>query len=360
MQAINQLGPKKQRLKILHVTESYGGGVATAIQQYIESTPELEHSLLRTVRTEHHDGADPEGFNAVHALPKNPVLAALKIRKISFDFDLLHVHSSVAGAITRLIPMLGRPIVYTPHCFAFERTDYHRSARWLVFKIEKFLAPRTDVFAACSIREATIASSFSSSTRAIYVPNVAPTTLRPKRITENTTDSPSIIGVGRISPQKDPAYFLECAKRILQEWPEATVRWYGGGDDTFKSAFEAAGIEVTGWLPQKRVLESIDPDSNIYLHTAAWEGFPMSILEINALGLPMIVRSIKPFENLDLGIKISSPSSVVTAVQAILGHREEIVSKTRTVLSKNTSDNQGRKLRSAYELAFERSNRKFG
>src|SRR5690606_2304399 len=39
---------------------------------------------------------------------------------------------------------------------------------------------------------------------------------------------------------------------------------------------------------------------SLYLHTAAYEGFPLAVLEAAAFGLPIVVRDISAFDEVDL------------------------------------------------------------
>ena len=57
--------------------------------------------------------------------------------------DVVHVHSSKAGALGRLAAAIGIPgtLLYSPHAFAF--LDYtHPTRSWTYLMLEKFLARR--------------------------------------------------------------------------------------------------------------------------------------------------------------------------------------------------------------------------
>src|SRR6185295_18437782 len=79
--------------------------------------------------------------------------------------DVVHLHSSMAGALGRLQPPLpGRPaVVYSPHCFAFERRDILRERRWAYRLAEFVLARRTDAFICVSPHEAQLARNLTRS-----------------------------------------------------------------------------------------------------------------------------------------------------------------------------------------------------
>ena len=68
--------------------------------------------------------------------------------------DLIHLHSSWAGLLGRLVPLGRRKIVYTPHCYAFERRDLSQVVRIGLWLVEKILSRRNAGVFAVSPREA--------------------------------------------------------------------------------------------------------------------------------------------------------------------------------------------------------------
>jgi glycosyltransferase involved in cell wall biosynthesis len=58
--------------------------------------------------------------------------------------------------------------------------------------------------------------------------------------------------------------------------------------DDLTNDLEKSGVEVTGWLPKESGL-SVLAGASVYLHTARWEGFPVSLLEAVAIGVPVVV-----------------------------------------------------------------------
>lgn len=103
-----------------------------------------------------------------------------------------------------------------------------------------------------------------------------------------------IITVGRICAQKDPEWFFRAHAAYRGERPWV---WVGGAseDDDQHQAVQRrmvqAGITVTGWV-DRRVLVTWYKRAHVYVHTAAWEGFPVSILEAAHYSLPIVARDI--------------------------------------------------------------------
>lgn len=284
-------------MKVLHVVESFGGGVVTALLSYVEATPELDHYLLRKERTESLslDKELERAFVAVHDLPSSFADARVSVKQMvsSLDPTVVHAHSSLAGAIVRTaIRANARSIVYTPHCYAFERKDVPFIARMAFKMAEKVLARNTTVVAACSARELELAGDLRRSQTAVHVPNAS----TPKNWslgTRNETDggSPTIIGVGRLSTQKDPEFFAAVIEAVNKETPVRGI-WIGDGEAVFRQSLVAAGVHITGWVTEDEVFQTLST-ADVYVHSAKWEGMPLSLLEANGLGLPLIVRRVE-------------------------------------------------------------------
>ena len=59
---------RNDRVVVLHVVESWGAGVRAAVLQFVASTPEVEHHLLRGVRRSEFSTDDESGFASVDDL----------------------------------------------------------------------------------------------------------------------------------------------------------------------------------------------------------------------------------------------------------------------------------------------------
>ncbi|WGL50997.1 glycosyltransferase [Nocardioides sp. BP30] len=286
-------------MRILHVSEALGGGITSAISAMVEATPELDHHLLARPRTAHDTGTDlARLFTSVTMLPRNPVAAVGSVRRRVRELfpDIVHAHSSVAGAVVRIAGLRGARVVYSPHCFAFERRDLSALQRRAFTGIERGLAARTDLLLAVAPSELDLAVGLGHDTVA-YAPNrpVDPALRR-----AGFSRPLHIVAAGRICRQKDWHYLLH-VKRYAENQLGLRARWtwLGGGEPADERQLAAAGVEVTGWLGQDEILDRL-ADAQVYLHTAAWEAAPLSILEAASAGLPLAVRSIPPLDSLDL------------------------------------------------------------
>jgi len=147
-----------ERLRILHVSETYGGGVETLVRQFAAEQVARGHSVRLLV---------PPGLAAVQGVERNtwvpqrkrptsagPALLALRRAVREHAPDVVHLHSFGAGFLGRLpgraLVGMDLPIVYQPHAWSFEVFGL-RSAAVAMRAWERWASRRTDVLVAnCS------------------------------------------------------------------------------------------------------------------------------------------------------------------------------------------------------------------
>lgn len=289
------------RPRVLHVAESFGGGVGAAILDYVRATPEYDHDLVYAERADApvvQDVLTPLG--ATYPLPPGHLRRVRYTREIlrRREYAVLHAHSSFGGAYARLaVRRKHQHIVYTPHCYAYERRDIGGARRLTYHLIEAILGVNTSALLACSPREARISVTPRSTPR-IFVPNVAPIEGLPRRSPRRGEGSLRVVGAGRAAPQKDPDYFFACVRAAREAGVDVEAVWVGGDDDLVAQG-RRAQVRVTGWIPRSEALQTM-ADADVYLHSAAWEGFPVAILEAVAMRIPTVVRAIPAFDGTGL------------------------------------------------------------
>lgn len=337
---------------VLHVVESWGAGVRAATLQFVHATPEVEHHLLRATGRAEFASDGETVFQSVRTLPTNLPGAHRAIRAAVRELrpDVVHAHSTYAGAFVRTAvrSTARRRIVYSPHCFAFERGDLPRLRRRLTRVVERVLAHNTDTLAACSPGEARTAAGMHVR-RIVTVPNVA----RVPALAMLERRHPSrVVGVGRIGAQKDPAFFREAVGLLGAMRPQVSAWWIGDGDDhASRYALERDGVHVTGWLPSFDAQRALG-GAGVYLHTARWEGFPLSILEAVELGIPVIARDVPTMHGAIATPGVRTPAEMAAAADALIAGGDDARQKNldawRALLVDNTEHRQAVALRAAY------------
>ncbi|MBO0982884.1 glycosyltransferase [Rathayibacter sp. SD072] len=335
------------------MTESFGAGTASAIADYVAATPMFDHRLVYSPRQ---DSPVPDRafapFGGVTALPAGHVARIRALRSALHETPdaIVHAHSSFGGAYARLAVRATRrrPIVYTPHCYGFERRDLVLPARIMYRLVEAALALNTSAFAACSPREARLSRWSLGSARVVHVPNAVPPVPGPVR--RQSVGAPvRLVGAGRLSRHKDPIFFANAVEALRAAGHPVEATWVGGGDGPERAALDAAGVRLTGWLSREETLERLG-ESDVYLHSAQWEGMPMAVLEAHAMGLALVVRNIPAFDGLQLPLVVQSPQDLTAhwSVLADEAGRSRLIAGAGVALAQNSRNVQARALEQLY------------
>jgi glycosyltransferase involved in cell wall biosynthesis len=289
----------------------------------IEHFPSAEHTVLLTPRRPHlgyserRDGVaylDPDGTAGFPGVLRKLIHVYRALQP-----DVVHAHSSYAGVFVRLaFPIPRARIVYSPHCYAFERSDYGRLRRALVRGVEAALAHRTGTLLAVSAHEATLGRSLSRSMRVVVGTNVpgVPDDLVASVRVPDPNKRLVVAGAGRLCEQKDPRFFAEVVRHAQGQDVPARWMWIGDGEPKLREVLEREGVMVTGWLSRGDALRSL-ASAHVYLHTAAWEGMPITVLEAAAVGLPVVVRSVPSTREMRIGLLVETPEEAAAEVAAL-------------------------------------------
>jgi glycosyltransferase involved in cell wall biosynthesis len=308
-------------MKILHVTEALGGGVTLAINSYVDATAEFDHFLFAAKRGCDQTGKEGENRFSSQRIVSRSLNAVFEFYKYlkEIDPDVIHVHSTYAGFFVRLLPFVkSGKVVYTPHGFSFLRKSNPFLLKVYYF-IELVLSYRTGFFAACGKEEYDYAKKISSKSNVAQIVNISP---QLEKVTPHQYESnlPVVGMVGRLCDQKDDLFFLRVAQKLSDKF---LFVWVGGGDDLRSKRLEDNGVLVTGWVNHNAVLEFVS-GLDYYFHTAAWDGFPISVLEAAKLCKPLILRDIQPFVTENL-ITISSIDDAVDYFENLLMKQESAI-----------------------------------
>ncbi|WP_375401039.1 glycosyltransferase [uncultured Amnibacterium sp.] len=304
---------------ILHVTEAMGGGLENAIYDFVRSAPQYRHALL-FARRGAFETAETRPDNLIEVVDAGRGFRALnEVYGTVVDRlepDVIHLHSAWAGLIGRVRGSGPRraAIVYSPHSYYFERRDLALPIRALAWLLEWALSARTGLTAAVSPAEAGIARRLGSS--AAYIPNVVrlPGDLS---WTGAGTTAAEVVMIGRVTAQKDPKFFLQVMKHAASLAPDVRWTWIGSGDTRMEQRLRAAGVDVTGWMTRSDCLARMRR-AGVYLHTAAWEGSPITLLEAAEIGVPIVARSIPALDSLGFDPTLRSPRAVAEALIGVL------------------------------------------
>lgn len=321
------------------------------LRDYVAHTPGIEHHVLGRAVPGEDVVSDLRAAGAdVRLLPPGTAAAVREVSSVARAVrpDLLHAHSSIAGLYVRSAPgVRRRAIVYTPHGYAFERRDVSSAARVLFQVAERLMMVRTAAVIAVAAREAELAQKLAVGKPVHLVHNAVD--VRPRAL-PGASSGTGVVGAGRLTAAKDPAFFAAAARVARRTAPEITWTWLGGGDDRMAQHLQESGVEVSGWLTRDELLRRMSAAS-VYVHSAAWEGCPVTLLEAAGLGLPIVAREIPALSAMRLPGLVSSPEALAARVLdlAAPGRRVAAAALSQEIARRHSPQEQARQLRAAYE-----------
>lgn len=224
-------------------------------------------------------------------------------------FDIIHGHSSKAGALGRLLRLTRiqrTPVVYTPHALATLSPGLSAVMRRIYGGIEcslgRFL---TDAIIAVSKEEARHALDLGiPASKVHYIPNgVDPEEFRVSRVAdlqalkerENISPSAAVLGfVGRLDYQKAPEVLLRAFGEMVHA-SKCCLVFVGDGPQRTQLEQEAASsgiserVKFLGFRQDGRDLISM---FDILVLPSRYEGLPYVLLEAMAVGLPIVATDV--------------------------------------------------------------------
>lgn len=291
-------------LRILHLTEAFGGGVFTSLTRLASALSARGHEvhLAYSRRAETPDDvashvAPPVALHELRLARSIDPMADLRglvaMRRLirCIDPDILHLHSSKAGVLGRVVARLMRRVettFYSPRGLSFLQQDHSRPARRLYRIIERGGALLGGTIVACSASERELIAREVRPSRLVLVENAVDVEAIPRH--RPNRGAPLLVGiVGRVTYARNVSLFAEMAKRFGPLG--ARFVWVGGGDAPDTMELERAGVRVTGWMPRPDALALL-AGFDIYLHPSRWEGMPIALIEAQVCGVPAVATDV--------------------------------------------------------------------
>jgi glycosyltransferase involved in cell wall biosynthesis len=205
---------------------------------------------------------------------------------------LVHAHSSKAGFLGRLAARaLGVKSVYTGHGWAFTE-GVPEGRRRLALAMERFAGRLGDRVIAVSHydRDLALRHRVVPAERLKVIWNGVPDT--PLRARPEA-HPPRLVMVARFAPQKDHALLLR-ALAGLRELPW-TLDLVGEGPllPQAQALAQALGLaERVRFLGARRDVAEVLAEAQVFALATHWEGLPLSVLEAQASGLPVVATHV--------------------------------------------------------------------
>ena len=181
---------------------------------------------------------------------------------------------------------------YSPHGSAFLRSDLRPAQRRMILLAEQILALLPSRLVLVSNSEFDVARRVSR--HLALLENGVDTGLLEPRAPRAASSRPRVVMVGRVTEQKAPWRFAAAASQLADR---ADFRWLGyGPPGDVRRWLGAAPVEVSGRLDHAALLDELRQADIVYFPTL-WEGMPLSLIEAQASGLPVVASDIEGNRN---------------------------------------------------------------
>jgi glycosyltransferase involved in cell wall biosynthesis len=326
-------------LDVLIVSQPVTYGVAIYVRQLTEAALAAGHGV--TVVSPGADrgplwgwvtsaGASHHTLNMARKPAPRDAFDLLTLRRLARGKDIVHLHSSKAGALGRVAALsIGRRhrpgVVVTAHYWS-----WLVGGRWapLYRWIERLLARRCDALVAVSEGEATEGRVVLGSSAPVkLIPNgVDREHFSPEgHSADRDIDAPLLVCVGRLSHQKGQ----DVAIRALASMHDrnARLRLVGaesGAGERARLATLAASLGVADRIEWRGEVFDAAPEyraADIVVAPSRWDGLSLALLEAMACGAPIVASDVNGSESLgDAGVIVppDDPEALAEGIDRLL------------------------------------------
>jgi glycosyltransferase involved in cell wall biosynthesis len=235
------------------------------------------------------------------------------------DADVVHLHSSKAGALGRIARLTLRdapPCLFTPHGWSWSVGG--RMAR-LYRLLERALARVATTIVAVSGEEAREGAAIlgpAARERLVVIPNGVDTSrFGPEGGMAARPEAPLIVVLGRLDRAKGPDLAVEVLSRLRRP---AVLRLVGDGPEMETVRRRARELEVedrvefagTTDVPEEHLRAA-----DVVLIPSRWEGMSLTMLEAFACARPVVMTAV-PGSSAGTGVATIVPAGAVDELAA--------------------------------------------
>lgn len=224
----------------------------------------------------------------------------------SNEFNIIHCHTPMGGALTRLAARHSRKknsrVIYTAHGFHFYKGA--PIGNWLLYyPVERWLARYTDVLITINREDYNIAQKFKA--RSIeYVPGVGIDTNKFNEISVNRTkkrneigidkDSLIILSVGELNKNKNHGAIIRALAQLGTPDIYYVICGEGPLANYLRNLAKELGIaKQVKLLGYRNDIAEISKISDVFAFPSFREGLSLSLMEAMSSGLPVICSNIR-------------------------------------------------------------------
>jgi glycosyltransferase involved in cell wall biosynthesis len=372
-------------MRICHVIESAGGGSSQVVLDLAEYG--ARHGDDVTViyapdRASSHFVKTLEALRGIkryttpmrRAVGVHDLLGAWKLWRLLHrigPFDVVHSHSSKAGALARLVGFLfmGRRApaqIYTPHAFVTMAPDASK-AYGMIERILSWFS--TTIITLSAVEECHARDDLGiAPSKLAVVPNGIVLDYPADRATARQSlgwqNNEFIVGVvGRLVAQKNPLRAIEAFQLLAAQNPMVRLAILGDGplqnevDEALAQPFLAGKAKRIEGQKGRDLM----PDFDVLLCASDYEGFAITFLEALAAGVPIVTTRVGGAEEaVREGVSGFIAEATPEALAAALTRIANMTNEERTMLSASTRqlaeeftiEAMGKRTKEVYEKAL--------
>ena len=250
------------------------------------------------------------------------------------NYDLIHCHSPIGGAICRLAAIKARrkgtKVIYTAHGFHFY--DGAPKKNWIVYyPVERVLSWVTDVLITINNEDFNRSKKEFHVKNVVKVPGVGVNTQKFRECDVNTREKRKLLGipndsfvllsVGELQDRKNHRIVIEALHKINNSNIVYLVVGKGELENEYKKIIKDYHLEKNIMLLGFRSdIDELCKISDCFVHPSIREGLGIAPLEGMAAGLPLIsayINGIKDYTKDGISGCCIDPCSVTDTVNAI-------------------------------------------
>lgn len=222
------------------------------------------------------------------------------------DYEIIHCHTPIGGAVARLAARKSREkgtkVIYTAHGFHFFKGAPYLN--WLVYyPVEKWLARYTDTLITINKEDYEIAKKFRSK-QTKYIPGVGVDTEKFKKEDINKVqiresigvkeDDFLIISVGELNKNKNHQVIIRAIEKLKNSKIKYVVCGEGPLENELRELVNELGLtNQVEFLGFRNDVSNLMKVSDLFAFPSIREGLSLALMEAMASGLPSICSDIR-------------------------------------------------------------------
>lgn len=214
------------------------------------------------------------------------------------EFDVIHAHdwmTYLAGIAAKKVS--GKPLVVHVHATEYDRSGEHVDSRVRAIEHQGMAEADCVVTVSNWTKKITVTKYLVPEEKVQVVHNgIVPKIPTAKLFSPPPVGSHIVTFLGRITHQKGPLYFVEAARKVLDQIPDAHFVVAGSGDllplmiERIAQLRMSSHFHFTGFLRGKDI-DKVWSMSDVYVMPSVSEPFGIAPLEAIQAGVPVIISN---------------------------------------------------------------------